>query len=156
MDAVSGGLLGAAFVAFIQGGFNYLDKRKSAPENTESKLKEMQAQYNLESDAKMLDLWVERFKAIEDKQTLELNGIRKSFQDEKAMIIQKNTADIQQIRQEAHADKMAGDLLSASLNTEMRQMISERGNDKLAFQEKLNELEKKFAAKELEIEKEKN
>lgn len=140
MDAVAGGLLGAALTAFVTGGFNYLDKRKTAPESKE---------------AKMLDFWVQQVARVEEKQTTELNGIRQSFDEEKIKLETKYNTDISQLRQEQQGNLVANQLHNESLNTELRQMIVQRGEDKLQFQKQIGDLRADFHINNLQIEKEK-
>lgn len=156
MDAVSGGLIGAALIQFIQAGFNYLDKRKSAPEITEGKVKEIQATHDTQRDSTMLNFWLDEVKKLEDKQTLELNGIRQSFELKEKQITDRYVIELNQIRQEAQAEKASNDMITSSLQSEIRRMIEMRGNDQLEYQKQFSLLKDEFHIKALESEKEKN
>lgn len=155
MDAVTGALIGGALVALIQGAFTYANNRKTTPELTEGKIQEINAASETKQQETMLAFWVEQVERVESKQTTELNGIRSSFDTEKAVLLDRHTKDVQQLRQEAQAEKMASDLFAGSLQTEIRGMITRHAEDRLDFQRQISDLKEDFSTRQLTLEREK-
>lgn len=133
VDAVTGGLLGAAVVAFINSGFTFWNNRKAAPEITRQEIEKMQEQHEQKRDETMLNFWLEQVKRVEDKYS----------------------QDIQQIRDSAIAEKTSSDLTNSSLQTEMRHFVEEKGKSDLEFQKEIGKLREDFHINNLVLEKEK-
>lgn len=151
MDAITAGLFGGSMVAFIQGSFNYFDKRKTALEDD----KRAEITNELQQMDKLLDFWMKKFNDLEQKQRSDLEELRHGFDNEKGKIETKYQDDLKQIRQDNLSEKTTAEMVIASLQTEIRQIIKQRGEDQLSFERQISKIKEDFNNKLLEIEKQK-